>query len=98
MQNLRLTAYAALSALTAAALPSLLPAGSARAADATAALLRPSKKANTTPIQHVVIIVQENRSFDSYFGTYPGANGIPNGHLRAAVTKEPRRRLRGALP
>jgi phospholipase C len=30
-------------------------------------------------IQHVVIIMQENRSFDSYFGTYPGADGIPNG-------------------
>jgi phospholipase C len=28
-------------------------------------------------IQHVVVIMQENRSFDSYFGTYPGANGIP---------------------
>jgi phospholipase C len=28
-------------------------------------------------IKHVVIIVQENRSFDSYFGTYPGADGIP---------------------
>jgi phospholipase C len=30
-------------------------------------------------IQHVVVIMQENRSFDSYFGTYPGANGIPPG-------------------
>ena len=30
-------------------------------------------------IQHVVMIMQENRSFDSYFGTYPGANGIPSG-------------------
>lgn len=28
-------------------------------------------------IQHVVIIMQENRSFDEYFGTYPGADGIP---------------------
>jgi len=28
-------------------------------------------------IKHVVIVIQENRSFDSYFGTYPGANGIP---------------------
>ena len=28
-------------------------------------------------IKHVVIIFQENRSFDSYFGTYPGATGIP---------------------
>ncbi|HUE06001.1 MAG TPA: alkaline phosphatase family protein [Acidimicrobiales bacterium] len=28
-------------------------------------------------IKHVIIIEQENRSFDSYFGTYPGADGIP---------------------
>jgi phospholipase C len=34
-------------------------------------------------IRHVVVIMQENRSFDSYFGTYPGANGLPrrNGHF-----------------
>jgi phospholipase C len=30
-------------------------------------------------IKHVVIIMQENRSFDSYFGTFPGAWGIPSG-------------------
>ena len=28
-------------------------------------------------IKHVIVIEQENRSFDSYFGTYPGADGIP---------------------
>ena len=28
-------------------------------------------------IKHIVIIMQENRSFDEYFGTYPGADGIP---------------------
>ncbi len=28
-------------------------------------------------IQHVIVVFQENRSFDSYFGTYPGADGIP---------------------
>jgi phospholipase C len=28
-------------------------------------------------IRHVIMIVQENRSFDSYFGTFPGADGIP---------------------
>jgi phospholipase C len=27
-------------------------------------------------IKHVVVIMQENRSFDSFFGTYPGADGI----------------------
>ena len=28
-------------------------------------------------IKHIVVIMQENRSFDTYFGTYPGADGIP---------------------
>ena len=28
-------------------------------------------------IKHIIVIEQENRSFDSYFGTYPGADGIP---------------------
>jgi phospholipase C len=30
-------------------------------------------------IKHIIVIQQENRSFDSYFGTYPGADGIPHG-------------------
>jgi phospholipase C len=35
-------------------------------------------RASSVPqLQHVIIVMQENRSFDSYFGTYPGANGIP---------------------
>jgi phospholipase C len=28
-------------------------------------------------LEHFVFVVQENRSFDHYFGTFPGANGIP---------------------
>src|SRR5438128_12351298 len=28
-------------------------------------------------IEHVIVIMQENRSFDHYFGTFPGADGIP---------------------
>jgi phospholipase C len=32
-------------------------------------------------IKHVIIIMQENRSFDSYFGTYPDADGIPMRHV-----------------
>jgi phospholipase C len=28
-------------------------------------------------IKHVIVIMQENRSFDSFFGTFPGADGIP---------------------
>lgn len=28
-------------------------------------------------IKHIIVVMQENRSFDTYFGTYPGADGIP---------------------
>jgi phospholipase C len=38
--------------------------------------LSSAQKANT-PIEHVIFLMQENHSFDNYFGTYPGANGIP---------------------
>lgn len=31
------------------------------------------------PLKHFVYIIQENIAFDHYFGTYPGANGIPQG-------------------
>ena len=36
-------------------------------------------------IRHVVIIMQENRSFDSYFGTFPRADGIPVAAGKPAV-------------
>ena len=29
----------------------------------------------TGPIKHIVFFIKENRTFDNYFGTYPGANG-----------------------
>jgi len=35
--------------------------------------------AASTPISHVVIIIQENRSFDNFFATFPGANGTKVG-------------------
>jgi len=37
-------------------------------------------KAARKRIRHVIVIMQENRSFDSYFGTYPRADGIPMRH------------------
>jgi phospholipase C len=41
-------------------------------------------------IKHIVVIMQENRSFDSYFGTYPGADGIPmRGGQPAACVPNP---------
>jgi phospholipase C len=36
----------------------------------------------TSPIQHVVLIVQENRSFDNLFAHFPGANGATRGKAK----------------
>jgi len=43
----------------------------------------PSIAASAQPskIQHIIFIIQENHSFDNYFGTFPGANGIPSNLL-----------------
>src|SRR5436190_21995216 len=40
---------------------------------------RPDASRGIHKIRHVIVIMQENRSFDSYFGTFPGADGIPRG-------------------
>ena len=42
-------------------------------------------------IRHVIVVMQENRSFDSYFGTFPGADGIPrrDGHF-SVCSPDPR--------
>ena len=36
-------------------------------------------------IKHVIVVMQENRSFDNYFGTFPGADGIPMRNGRPTV-------------
>src|SRR5690554_2258654 len=41
-----------------------------------AAAARADAPAPIQLLRHVIIIMQENRSFDHYFGTYPGADGI----------------------
>ena len=65
-------------------MPEALPHGSQRQpGDAT-----------SSPISHIVIVLQENHTFDNYFGTYPGADGIvgrpiclPNSQGSSACTK-----------
>src|SRR6266571_460237 len=39
-----------------------------------------NRAAATTPIQHVVVIMQENHTFDNFFGQFPGANGYTEAH------------------
>jgi phospholipase C len=50
----------------------------------------PSATASTTPtpdpIKHVVILMKENRTFDNYFGTFPGADGATSGKISTGKT------------
>jgi phospholipase C len=44
------------------------------------ALADPPHCGKLTDIQHVVILIQENRSFDHYFGSYRGVTGFADPH------------------
>ena len=61
-------------ALALLALAALIIAGLGAASRRAAA---PPAPTGIHKIKHIVIIMQENRSFDNYFVTYPGADGIP---------------------
>ncbi len=61
---------ASLLAMTIALGPSVTPAFAASPKPQTQ---HASAAATATPIQHLVVIFQENVSFDHYFGTYPNA-------------------------
>ena len=37
-------------------------------------------------IQHIVFLIKENRTFDHYFGTFPGADGATSGRTSAGIT------------
>ena len=58
-----------LRVLCAAALAALLAACAATGA---------SPRGERAPIDHVVVLFMENRSFDHLFGIYPGADGLAN--------------------
>jgi phospholipase C len=37
---------------------------------------------SSAPIQHIVVVIQENRSFDNLFATFPGADGATQGPMK----------------
>src|SRR5215216_846717 len=41
------------------------------------------------PIKHFIALMQENHSFDNYFGTYPGVDGIPEGTCMPEDPEDP---------
>jgi phospholipase C len=45
--------------------------------------------ATATPIEHFVFLMQENHTFDNYFGTRPGVDGLPPGTCMPVRRGEP---------
>jgi phospholipase C len=74
-----LAAFVAAAALVACAPPRQIQ-------DGMPSMAAPRNPARTgsggSPIQHVVLIVQENRSFDNLFALFPGADGATQGKMR----------------
>src|SRR5258705_5766764 len=58
----------------------LAPAGTASANVGATTAIRTS-----TPIGHFIFLMQGDRSFDNYFGTFPGADGPPAGTCQPLV-------------
>jgi phospholipase C len=56
-----------------------LPAGAASSTQAS----------TTSPIKHVIVVMQSGHSFDSYFGTRHGVSGIPPGVCLTLVAGSP---------
>jgi len=56
----------------------IIPPGNLLILESSSSLKENEKNSTQTPIEHIIVISQGGRSFDNYFGTYPGANGFPN--------------------
>ena len=44
----------------------------------------------TTPINHFIFLMQENHTFDNYFGTRPGVDGVPAGTCMPVKRGQPK--------
>ncbi len=49
----------------------------------------PAQHQAVTPVKHFIFLMQGGRSFDNYFGTYPGADGLSAGTCQPRDTGKP---------
>jgi phospholipase C len=79
-----------LSAALCAALGLTVAAGCAGVVpnDSSPGIASPNLPARSNPIRHVILMIQENRSFDDLFATFPGADGTTTGRTSNGETVE----------
>jgi phospholipase C len=78
---MKTTALAAAVALTVAGCGAQVPSSSL---PAEAQIRFGPAAVTTSPIKHVIIVIQENRSFDNLFATFPGADGARYGTIKSS--------------
>jgi phospholipase C len=79
--RLRASLLATVTVVATACSPSGSPPTPTVSAPSSSIPVTPSSTAQPPPpgletLDHLIFIVQENRSFDHYFGSFPGADGI----------------------
>jgi phospholipase C len=77
MRRTRRVLSAMLVTGVALALTGVAPASATRARRTQPAKAADPSVATVTPLRHFVSVMQENHTFDNYFGTYPRADGTP---------------------
>src|SRR5436190_888601 len=92
MSRSRLVAVATIACVMGTGLAAVASRGASAAVAPTAVLTAASTKDDINKIDHVVVIMQENRSFDTYFGMYPHADGfaLDGNNLPTACVPDPR--------
>jgi phospholipase C len=66
-----------------------VPAAASSSASPPSAQPRGAGHHAVTPVKHFIFLMQGGRTFDNYFGTYPGADGLPAGTCQLRVTGKP---------
>ena len=88
--RVRLAVLVKPAAVTAAGLLGLaLATVPAVASSPSASATRAPQHQAVTPIKHFIFLMQAGRTFDNYFGTYPGADGLSAGTCQLRVTGKP---------
>jgi phospholipase C len=90
-RTVAIAASVAFAAVAAIAISSHDPGRSVAAPEHTTPARRVDPQQGIHKIKHIIVVMQENRSFDSYFGTFPGADGLPRSKRHSA-------RLPASLP
>jgi phospholipase C len=77
------------AATSAGVLGLALAAAPAAASPTSASAARTAQHQAVTPVKHFIFLMQGGRTFDNYFGSYPGAAGPPAGTCQLRVADRP---------